>query len=404
MAKKSKKKLKILAVPANEGGCSYYRIIMPMNKLQENHPDEVEVKFDFNPLGWNKDEEDKLSAPSPNFEPSSLEWADIVFTQNIANFGGKYTLDLIHLSKEMGKFVHYDTDDLLIDLYEGHRLFDVYQNQGLSDLTKLFYYNADLVTVTQRKFADRVAPYVRGTLAVMRNAIDFKLPCWNQPKIPSPRKKTCRVGWVGGIHHEEDVKEYQSVILAVNNKVGAERVHWGFYGRPPMPFDDEGKPAPDWQQDVWKNYEKILTRGVKHRNFGVYQAMPSSEYGRMYQTIDVSIAPLQMNAFNDSKSEIKLMECGRYEVPLIASDVGCYSDIIKNGHNGYLVPPDNPQSVWVKYMTRIIKDREHREELGRNLKKTVDDHYDINKFTDQRLELYHHLLQIRDEIHEQQQS
>ncbi len=45
------KKLKILCVPANEGGCSYYRIICPMRKLEELHGDKVEIRWDKNPLG-----------------------------------------------------------------------------------------------------------------------------------------------------------------------------------------------------------------------------------------------------------------------------------------------------------------------------------------------------------------
>ena len=47
-------KLKILAVPANHGGCSYYRIIMPMQKLIQKCPDDVEVVFELNPLQWDE--------------------------------------------------------------------------------------------------------------------------------------------------------------------------------------------------------------------------------------------------------------------------------------------------------------------------------------------------------------
>ena len=112
-----------------------------------------------------------------------------------------------------------------------------------------------------------------------------------------------------------------------------------------MPMKD-GKPDPDWQQDVWDNYEKFLSKGIKHKNFQVYQALPAHEYGRMYTNIDIAIAPLQMNNFNDSKSEIKVAECGRYGVPLIASNVGCYDETIINGETGYLVAPDNPKKQW----------------------------------------------------------
>lgn len=42
-------KLKILCVPANEGGCAYYRIIAPMQKLEELYGDQVEIRWDKNP-------------------------------------------------------------------------------------------------------------------------------------------------------------------------------------------------------------------------------------------------------------------------------------------------------------------------------------------------------------------
>ena len=35
-------KLKILACPSNHGGCAYYRILLPMEKLAELYPDDVE--------------------------------------------------------------------------------------------------------------------------------------------------------------------------------------------------------------------------------------------------------------------------------------------------------------------------------------------------------------------------
>ena len=44
------KKLKILVVNPNQGGCAYYRSLMPYHKLQELYPDLVDIKFDENPL------------------------------------------------------------------------------------------------------------------------------------------------------------------------------------------------------------------------------------------------------------------------------------------------------------------------------------------------------------------
>jgi len=378
-------KLKILAVPANHGGCSYYRIIMPMKKLAEKFPEKVEVIFELNPLQW----DDKTKQPVEGADISeNMSKADVIFTQNISNFGAKYMIDLIQKSKELGKFFHYDTDDLLTDLYAGHRLEKLYKNNRLDDLTKTLYHNSDLVSVTQKKFADRIAPFVRGTLVVIKNAIDYDLPGWNIPVPPSPKKAPCRIGWVGGIHHEQDLLQVPGVAMGVNAKVGPENVNWRFFGRPPLKKGEKG----DWQQDVWDNYEKLLTRGIRHRNWGVYPALGSAEYGAMFPNMDIAIAPLEWNNFNDSKSEIKLMECGRYGLPLVATDCGCYDEIIVNGVTGYLISKDNPRSEWVSVLSKLIKDKDLRKEMGKNLKKITDERFNINTHIHMRMNLYDNLL------------
>ena len=373
-------KLKILACPSNHGGCAYYRILLPMEKLMEHCGDEVEVRFDDNPLGWDMEKGERTPQ---DFEYENLKWADIVFTQNIHNFGGWYTAEILKKAAEFGKFTHFDTDDLLSDLYEGHRLYKVYQEQKLGEVTKYIYNNADLVTVTQRKFAERIAEFVRGALVVVKNTIDYNLPCWNAPKIPGPKNLT-RMGWVGGIHHDVDVKHFAGIPFLVNQKVGKEKVHWGFYGKPQQAPNER-----DWQWDVWEGYERVLSRGFRgHKNYMVYPAQPPNTYGTMYTNIDVNLAILDPNPFNDSKSEIKAIEGARYEVPLIATNVGCYDELIVNGETGYLIDPKNAKSEWIKVLTKCIKDPKHVKEMGRNLKLLCDDLYDINKNVQGRLDLY----------------
>ena len=375
-------KLKILSCPANEGGCAFYRAIDPFKKLQELYPDKVELRISLNPLGMDKE----AGKWTPDWDFEDMKWADVISTQNISNFGGPYTARIIGKAKEFGKFVHYDTDDLLTELYKGHRLEKVYKDKGLSDLTKFIYYHSDLVTVTQRKFAERIKSFVgTGVLAVIKNAIDYNLPCWNVPKTTPLRKKLVRVGWAGGIHYEEDVKEFAGIPHFVNQRVGRENVQWNFYGRPPIDPKNPG----DWQQEVWNNYQKILTSGFKGaKNWNIHPALPTDRYGMMFAHMDVAIAPLQMNNFNDSKSEIKVAECGRYKVPLVASNVGCYDETIINGETGYLLDPEAPKSEWVRILTKVIKNHKLRKKMGENLHKTTEEYFDLNKVVGNRLDLY----------------
>ena len=379
----TKDKLRILVVPANEGGCSYYRAILPFQKLQQHCSDEVEVRFNKNPLNWDS----KTNTCGEIHE--DMEWCEIMMTQNISNFGPHFMVKLFKVANDSGKFVHFDTDDLLTEIYPGHRLYDVYQERELSKLTMALYNHADLVTVTQKKFAHRIKEYVRGTLAVIKNAIDFDLPCWNlAKKYRKSKKEPCKIGWVGGIHHEQDLKQVPGLGITVNAKVGPENIRWGFYGRPPL--GEQGKE--DWQQKVWDEYTRILVGPQKHKNWSVFQAMSSDRYGSMYLGIDVAIAPLEWNNFNDSKSEIKLMEAGRYGIPLIATDCGAYDEIIENGVTGYLIPKENKKSDWAKAISKCVKDPKHTREMGKNLKKIVDERFNINKVVHYRLDLYKKLL------------
>ena len=385
----SGKKLKILCAPANEGGCSYYRVIAPMKKLMELYGDQVEFRYNLNPLGIIEEDGEHRGQWQKDFDFADIKWADIVWTNNISNWGGPYTARVVGKAKEFGKFVHFDTDDLLTDLYEGHRLYDVYKERGLEDTTKFIYSHSDLVTVTQRKFAERIKPFCGGVLAIVKNAIDYSLPCWNVPKMPPPRKNIVRVGWAGGIHHEEDVKEFAGVPHMVNQRAGRENVHWGFYGAPLPVKDEDGKAKDEWQHDVWRNYKKILLKGFSgSQNWNIYNALSPDSYGGIYSNFDISIAPLQMNAFNDSKSEIKVAECGRYKVPLIASNVGCYDETIVNGKTGYLLPVDATKSDWVKVLTKCIKNPEHVMEMGENLHKITEEYFNLNNVVKHRLELY----------------
>ena len=368
-------KWNILVVPPNSGGCAYYRAILPAEKLSEHCSDRVNVKTELDPLGVTKTEDKQ---PMNVEENELLNWADIVMISNIPNFGVDYLMTLISQCKKLNKLVHYDNDDYLMGLYEEHRMYDAYhEHQIPQTVQKVFRAGADLVTVTTDKLADKISGDVGGTLAVVTNAIDYNAPHFNSPKAPS---KATRIGWVGGIHHSPDVKVFSGVANAVTALVGRERVSWNLFGRPPH---KEG----DWQQSTWDDYVKYLSVGSKG-NTNVFPSMTTDTYGQFYSHMDVSIAPLAVSTFNECKSEIKAMETGKYGIPLVATNVGAYDSVIENGHNGYLIPVENSSSDWKRVLVKLCKDKKHREELGRNLHKSVIDRYDINKVISERVDLY----------------
>jgi len=375
------RKLRILVVFPNEGGCAYYRSLMPNRKLLEHHSDLVDIRFNKNPLGV----DEKTMSLAPGTPTPDIDWADVVMVNNISNFGGPYTVRVVSVAKEKGKFVHFDTDDLLTDLYEEHRLYETYKNNQLGEMTKFIYANSDLVTVTQRKFAQRIAPYCRRILAIVKNCIDYNLPHWNAQKVN--HGKRIHIGWAGGIHHRPDVVEFANVPHLVNQKVGRENIIWDFYGRPNI--DLQKKPEDKWQLDAWDEYRRALLAGFKGgKNWNIHAAAPPDAYGHFYSNMDIAIAPLKMNEFNDSKSEIKVAECGRYRVPIVASNVGCYDETIIDGETGFLIPPDGSKFHWVKRLSYLVKNPKKIVEMGNNLHEVTEKYFNINKVVGQRLSLY----------------
>lgn len=354
-----------------------------MEKLLQLYPEHVEIRWDYNPLGL--DEKTRQLPPDDDYPFENLKWADVVMVNNIHNFGGQYTARIVGKAKEFGKFVHFDTDDLLTELYPEHRLFSVYQEQGLSEITKFIYSHSDLVTVTQKKFLQRIKPYCRGLIAVVKNAIDYNLPCWNMPK--ANHGKRLHIGWAGGIHHAPDVTEFQGVPYLVNQKSGREKLFWDFYGAPPKEVLE--KVEEGWQKETWNHYKRELLRGFKGQmNYQIHNALPPDRYGAFYANMDIAIAPLKMNSFNDSKSEIKVAECGRYKVPLVCSDVGCYSETIINGETGLLIPVGAGPHVWVKKLAELVSKPNEIRRMGTNLHKITEQYFDLNKVVHNRLECY----------------
>ncbi len=349
-----------------------------MKMMEEQMPDKVEVRYSDNPLEV---------VPETNTSPTvdklkDMNWADIVFVANILKYGGPYTARVVGLAKELGKFVHFDTDDLLTDLYEEHHLYNTYKDNNLDEITKFCYYNADLVTVTQVKFAQRIRPFISKCLAVVKNVLDYQLPAWNHPKS---KAKYTRIGYAAGIHHRGDVKVFNAVPHLVNQKVGRENVQWNFYGHPPPDPSKKGT----WEAKVWPEYMSQLLSGFKgQKNYNIHYALPPDAYGRYYADMDVAIAPLQANNFNDSKSDIKVAECSRYKIPLVASNVGCYDETIINGETGYLIDADAPKTEWVKILSKLCKDKKHRIELGRNLHAHTKDLFNGRKQSQLRYNLY----------------
>lgn len=85
-----------------------------------------------------------------------------------------------------------------------------------------------------------------------------------------------------------------------------------------------------------------------------------------------------------SNSFLEAMACG---LPVISTRVGGSIDIIEDGINGLLVEVDNADQL-TQAVERVFNDSLLAIRLGKNARKTVEVHYDLNKIADTYLELY----------------
>ena len=104
-----------------------------------------------------------------------------------------------------------------------------------------------------------------------------------------------RVGWAGGVGHTGDLELIVDVIKEL-----ADEVEWVFFGMCPekvRPYVHEFHPGVAIHQ---------------------YPAVLAS------MNLDLALAPLEQNLFNECKSNLRLLEYGVCGFPVIASDVRCY--------------------------------------------------------------------------------
>jgi len=97
---------------------------------------------------------------------------------------------------------------------------------------------------------------------------------------------------------------------------------------------------------------------------------------------DIGIAPLLVNSFNETKSNIKWIEYTIAGVPTVASRVAPYERDIENGKTGFLV--SNP-GEWRDVLEEKFHDRENKkwQKIVDNSRLIIEQKYNIGKVKDQ---------------------
>jgi glycosyltransferase involved in cell wall biosynthesis len=108
----------------------------------------------------------------------------------------------------------------------------------------------------------------------------------------------------------------------------------------------------------------------------------------IYQNATVHVVPSHYEGLPTVLLEA--MSCG---LPVVATNVGGNSEVIRSGVNGFLVPAKSPETM-ANIILKLLDDNTLREKIGRAARKTIEKCYTWDKITDNVLECYEEVSQL----------
>lgn len=408
------RKYNVLVVPSDKFGCGLHRSLNPHIQLDKLYGDKFNVEINY----------------SPN-------WADL------ASFN-KY--DIIHIHK--GLYNDMETFWKFLDYCKEHKIttiMDIDDNWDVGPQHPLYLTNKsmkvpekmienikrfDYVTTTTEIFANKIRKYNKNVF-VYPNAIDPEeeqyLPIKNE-------SKRIRIGFVMGSAHEKDMEQLKGFSnmlggMGILDKIQIVLCGYDLRGTVNI-VNQQGvmvgqrpiKPT----ESVWYSYEKTCTDDYKicspaYKDFlhkflkGVQWPLVENEpyrrewtkdvdnYATHYRNVDILLAPLDPNPFNEVKSELKFIEAGFTHTAIIATNFGPYTigsknmfekgGIINDEGNCVLIEPSKRPKDWAKVIKKLIDNPELITKLQDNLYNSVKDKYDIRNVTKTRAEWYQSIIQ-----------
>ncbi len=225
--------------------------------------------------------------------------------------------------------------------------------QGVKDAINY----ADAVITTTPALAKEIRQ-INENVTVVSNCLDYTHKQWEAQ--PQPRTDKIKVGWVGGVTHEEDLKLIAEEIKGMD-------IEFYICGYTPG--------------EIWNRIAKSMPDAK------IVQGTTVFEYGEVYKHFDIVVAPLQDTKFNNCKSELKILEASAYKKPIICSAVLPY--LYHTANDGVLFLPRNQ---WRSGIQKLI-DAGHgvRQSMGQSNYDYCNKHHNLALHNLTRMSVYQSL-------------
>lgn len=231
-------------------------------------------------------------------------------------------------------------DDLIIAMPEESSLYRDFMRQFRDGKRRVrqALAHVDRVIVSTEPLAEFARQYVDDVMVIPNR---LRKDLWYGLTSQRGAGKKPRVGWVGARQHKGDLALLRDVIVETANEV-----EWVFMG--------------------------MVPEGVEHLIHEIVDPVPYHLYPSKMASLnlDLAVAPLELHPFNQSKSNLRLLEYGVLGWAVICTNIEPYRE-----NNAPVERVENTKEAWVRAIREHIHDLTSTYRKGDALKSWVEQHY-----------------------------
>jgi len=216
-------------------------------------------------------------------------------------------------------------DDLLGDVPAKHPNRNFQSREGHQRMIRALK-QSDRLVVTTEPLRTHYGKYVKD-VRLVPNGLNKQ---WRGLRKDTVPREKLRVGWIGAAQHKGDLDLIAGVVLAL-----ADEVDWVFMGM----CTDEIKP----HLKEFHGFVSIVDYPKKMSDLD----------------LDIAIAPLESNVFNECKSNLRLLEYGAMGWPVVCSDVYPY-----RSDDAPVLRCGDDVNEWVAALRKLMADPALRASMG----------------------------------------
>ncbi|UVL63149.1 glycosyltransferase [Pseudomonas sp. B21-032] len=304
----------VLALPVNTTAVGHYRVVQPFTELER--------------AGWIQGQ---LDYATPNTIEMERCKPDSIILQ--CRYMASTIRDIERVKTFSSARRIYEIDDYIIDVPKKNA-HSRNMPQNMHELVSRGISLCDRVVVSTQPLADALSS-MHHDIRVVPNMLAMHM--WSDLKSHRQTTLKPRVGWAGGTSHQGDLELLAEVVREL-----ADEVDWVFFGMCP----------------------EVLRPYVKEYHTGIAMSLYPQKLASL--NLDLALAPLETNLFNDCKSNLRLLEYGACGFPVVCSDTKAYQ--------GYLPctrVAGNSTQAWLEAIRMHLDDPQASYRQGDALREVV---------------------------------